>query len=331
VAAESGLFGARLVAIDERGDRQFALIAAEDDVVRDTHPAISPDGRWLVFASSRGRPLAETSLWIAPLAAEAEPRPLTTGAATDSHPTWTPDGRAIVFASTRAAGNFDLFQLEVVAGEARGAPVQLTDGPGHEVMPSVARDGTIAYAAVVQIGEAQVKSHLEARAPDGTITRVSAGPADTAPAISPDGTLIAFARPRARAGAVDPGQPSVATLVDGELWLAAWPAAAPIGDGARQLIDLPQTDESGPVWSRDGRYLLSTSVLRGVEGNVVFSSVIVIDSRERPGKARIFADRIGPIARLTPAIATARLDAAALAANPEYLPELARIIATAIE
>src|SRR6476620_1034782 len=69
IAAERGPQGARLVVLDERGDRQFDLVRAADTFVRDTHPVVSPDGKWVVFASSRGRPIDETSLWIAPLAA----------------------------------------------------------------------------------------------------------------------------------------------------------------------------------------------------------------------------------------------------------------------
>ncbi|MGN6106654.1 MAG: hypothetical protein ACTHU0_16225, partial [Kofleriaceae bacterium] len=47
VAAERGPRGARLVAIDEHGDRSFELLVpvrAAEGIVRDTNPAISPDG-----------------------------------------------------------------------------------------------------------------------------------------------------------------------------------------------------------------------------------------------------------------------------------------------
>jgi hypothetical protein len=99
---------------------------------------------------------------------------------------------------------------------------------------------------------------------------------------------------------------------------------------ASQLIDLPMTDESGPVWSPDGRYVFATSVLRGAAGNPLFSSVIVIDTRGRPPRARLLQDRVGAAMRLTPAVTHAPLDADALAADPEYLPELARIVARAM-
>jgi len=282
---------------------------------RDSHPAISPDAHWIVFASSRGRTLDETSLWIAPLEPDAVPRRLTTGPAIDSHPTWTRDGRAIVFASTRAHGNFDLYRLAIDHGRVVGEPEQLTSADTHEITPSVAADGSILYAALAPHPDGTLDSHLERRAPDGTITRLTEGPGDSSPALSPDGTTIAFTRPAPRADG----------HVDAEL--STMPAT---GGAVTQLVDLPQTDEGGPVWSRDGRHVFATSLLRGSDGKPLFSSVIVIDTRARHRIARVLEDRVGAIDRLTPAIADPRLDASALAGDPEYIRELARIVAAAI-
>lgn len=318
LASERGPQGARLVAIDEHGDRQFVAVQPAEVTVRDTHPAISPDGAWVVFASSRGRSLDETSLWIAPVGVAATATRLTDGPAIDAHPTWTPDGSAIVFASTRDGGDFDLWRLPIAHGRAAGTPVELTHGAGHEVTPTVAADGTVIYAALTPTGPHTVESHLEQRAPDGAITSLTAGPSDTSPALSPDGTQIAFARPFEHAIKNVPS-------VDIELWRMQRGS-----DLATQVVDLPMTDESGPVWSRDGRYLFATSVLRAAEAGVVFSSVIYVDLRERRPRARILEDHAGAIVRLTPAIAARALDAAALHANPEYLPELARILDHAI-
>jgi Tol biopolymer transport system component len=314
VASERGPQGARLVVIDERGDRQHDLVRVPDELVRDTHPVISPDGRWVVFASSRGRDLAETNLWIAPLRPRADAVQLTHGPAIDSHPIWTRDGSGIVFASTRDGGDFDLFRLAIANGRPRGEPVQLTHGAGHEVTPTIALDGTIVFASITPKRGGEVESHLEERAPDGKLERLTDGPADTSPSLSPDDRTIVFARPKEHNG-----------TPDSELW------SMPVrGTTATQLIDLPLTDESGAVFSPDGRYVFATSVLRGAAGNTVFSSVIVIDTRARPIKARMLQDRVGAIARLTPAVTREPLDATALASDPEYLPELARIMAKAM-
>jgi Tol biopolymer transport system component len=227
---------------------------------------------------------------------------------------WSRDGRSIIFASTRDGGDFDLYRLAIADGRARAPLEQLTHGDGPEITPSGARDGTIIYASVTPQPDGQVESHLEARAPDGTITRFSTGPADTSPQLSPDDRTIAFARPQEHQVGLDT-----------ELW--TMPRA---GEPAVQVVDLPLTDESGPVWSPDGRFLFATSILRGAQGNAVFSSVIVVDTRAQPRKARLLADRAGAVARLTPAIARRDLDTGALGSDPEYLPELARIMAAAM-
>jgi Tol biopolymer transport system component len=315
VAAERGPEGARLVSIDEHGDRQVELVRPADARVRDTHPAVSPDGQWIVFASTRERSFDETSLWIAAAGVAMPPHRLTQGKAIDSHPAWTPDGRAIVFASTRAAGNFDLWRLEVDHGRP-GSLVQLTDAPGHEVTPAVAGDGTIIYASVTPDEQRhQIETHLEQRAPDGTVRRLTSGPADSSPGLSPDGTRLVFARPQLHGDSAD-----------SELWqmVRRTEAVAP-------LVDLPLTHESGPVWSRDGRFVFATSVLRGEQDRAVFSSVIYIDTTEARPTARILEDRVGAIPRFTPALTQLPLDVAALRGNPEYLSELAHIMRRVIE
>ncbi|HEX3762444.1 MAG TPA: hypothetical protein VHW23_27270 [Kofleriaceae bacterium] len=314
VASERSAGGVRLVAVDEHGDRQFEVVQPAAGVVRDVNPAVSPDGTWLVFASSRGRAFDQTSLWIAPLGVAKPPRRLTDGPAIDAHPTWTPDGRAIVFASTRDGG-FDLWRLAIAAG-APGELTRVTHGPGHEVTPAVAPDGAVIYAAVTPHADRrEIDTHLEERAPDGAIRALTSGPADSSPAVSPDGTRVVFARPQLHGG-----------KPDSELWVLVR------GTGAiAPLVDLPLTDESGPVWSRDGRFVFATSVLRGADDRVVFSSVIHIDTRETPPVARILEDRVGAIVRLTPALTATPLDAAALHGDPEYLPELVRIMAKRID
>ena len=314
VASERGPHGARLVAIDEHGDRQFEVVQPATDTVRDTNPAVSPDGKWIVFASSRGRSIDQTSLWIAASGVEVPPHRLTDGTAIDSHPVWTLDGSAIVFASTREGGDFDLWRLAIRDGNP-GELAQLTHAAGHEVTPAVAADGAMIYAEVTPNEQRhEIETHLEERAADGLIHPLTSGPADSSPALSPDGTRLVFARPQ-----LHDGKP------DSELWLMvrATGAIAP-------LVDLPLTDESGPVWSRDGRFVFATSVLRGADGKVIFSSIIHVDVREAPPVARMLEDRVGALVRLTPAVTATPLDPAALHGNPEYLPELARIMSRSI-
>ncbi|MEO8554256.1 MAG: hypothetical protein ABI678_29975, partial [Kofleriaceae bacterium] len=224
---ERGEQGLHLVGVDESGDRRFELVRAADGKTRDQDPAISPDGRWVVFASSRGRGFSETSLWIAPVQPDAIATPLTRGTWIDAHPTWRPDASGIVFDSTRTGGEYDLYALAIDRdGRARGEPHALTSAPGHEVTASVARDGTIVYAAVHSLGGGQVESHLELRRPDGTIERVTDGPGDATPSFSPDGATIGFSRPVVRDG-----------VADAELWTTPRDHGEPT-----RLVDIKLTD-----------------------------------------------------------------------------------------
>jgi Tol biopolymer transport system component len=314
--------GGRLVAIDETGDRLFEVVQVPTAVTRDTNPAISPDGKWIVFASSRGRAIEDSSLWLAPLGVEVEPQQITSGAGVDTHPTWTRDGGAIVFASNRS-GSFDLWRLsfDVVAGAPRlGPPEQLTTAKDQELTPSVAPDGRIAYAALRLVpaaagAAAEAQSRIEVREPDGAIAALTEGPGDSAPAFSPDGQQLAWTRPEARTAAVD-----------ADLWLM--PSH---GGAGKKVIDLPATDEAGPVWSRDGAYLFATSLVRGGDGRPFFSSVIFVELAAAPRVARVLIDRVGAVTRLTPTLSEVPLRDAILRQRPEYRDTLRDVIRQALE
>jgi Tol biopolymer transport system component len=331
VATERGPEGGLLVVIDEAGDRQGALVAPPPAgaKIRDTAAAFSPDGKWVVFASSRGRPIDQSSLWIVPVGFDATPQRITDTAAIDLTPVWTPAGDAIVFASSRG-GTIDLWRLPlaIAAGRARPAapPEQLTSAPGNELSPTVAPDGRIAFAAM-SAGPEGATSAIHARDPDGSIATLEPGPGDYAPAFDREGKRLAFTRPTVRSGderaaAGDAAAPFVA--VDQDLWVRE-------AGAARRVVDLPFTDESGPVWSVDGRWLFATSVVRKRTGEPLLSSVIHVDLWETPPVARMLVDRAGAVTRLAPAIAPVVLDAAALHADPLYVDELRRILTDAIE
>jgi Tol biopolymer transport system component len=326
VATERGPEGGILVVIGEDGDRLGALVAPGGaDRIRDTAPAFSPDGTWVVFASSRGRPMDESSLWAVAVGFDATPVRLTDTTAIDITPVWMPDGAAIVYASSKS-GTFDLWRLGVeVRGDAlraRGEPERITTSAGQELSPSVAPDGRIAYASLVVDSDGATKSTIEVRAASGKVETVAPGPGDASPRFSPDGTKLAFTRPTVRTS--EEGAEEAFSAIDADLWIAD-------AGGTRRVVDLPFTDESGPVWSIDGRWLFATSLLRKKNGEPVLSSVIHVDLEEKDPIARMLIDRAGAVTRLSPAVAPVVLDATALHRGPSYVDELKRTLEAAFE
>lgn len=327
VATERGSNGPRLVGLDASGDRQFDVVVPAAITVRDSNPAISPDGAWIVFASSRGRDISTTSLWLARLGFEAAAVPLTHGNWIDTHPCWAADGRSIVFASTRS-GNFDLWRVNLKSSQTSleaSEVTQLTSAPTHEVSPAMDRDGRIVFA-VVAPADQPPSSHLAMLTPPGLLpVALSPGPGDSSPGFSPDGTTIAFAAPQLRTRMVDG---NAVESVDGDIW------AMPARGGARtKLMDSAGTDEGGPVWSSDGRTLFATSLLRGANGRVLFSAIVFGDGiATHP--VRMLIDRAGAVERLGPTLRPGRPNAndlVQLRTAPEYRARLTEIIRLAVE
>ncbi len=99
------------------------LVALE----RVSKPALSPDGKSVAYAvrttdlaADKGR----TSIWIAPVVGDAEPRQLTSDANSAHSPKWSSDGQSLYFLASRGETQ-QLWRLPMSGGEAR----QVTDYP----------------------------------------------------------------------------------------------------------------------------------------------------------------------------------------------------------
>ena len=78
-----------------------------------TDPTLSPDGRFLAFASDRA---GNFDIWVQPTAG-GDPVQVTRNPEPDTQPAWSPDGSTIVFRSERAGGG--LFVVPALGGPPR--------------------------------------------------------------------------------------------------------------------------------------------------------------------------------------------------------------------
>jgi Tol biopolymer transport system component len=295
VVTEKTADGLVLVFLGEDGLAVGELTAGKR--VIDRNATWSPDGRFVVFASTRA---GGNSLWIVEARAGAEPRRLTAGKSIDQQPSFSPRGDALVFSSNRG-GSFDLWRLAMAADPPRaaGGPTRLTDAPTDEQSPAWSPDGkNIVFMAVADDGSSTVWT---APAEGGAPRRISAGPLDGTPAWSPDGASIAF-----HALAPDRG--------DADLFVMK-------ADGSerRLLYAEPLADQTGPRFSADGRFLFATSTLMSEQsGRPLLSSVVHLDLGETPPILRVLAGDVATQQRIGPALAPEPLAVAVLHANEAY-------------
>ncbi len=97
-------------------------------------PAWSPDGRWVVYISTRdSKTPGKYGLFVAPGTCNPGARPVAVVLSSDLDvrvPAWSPDGRQIAFSARNSNGYYDLYVVDVDAqGSPTGKPKQLTTTP----------------------------------------------------------------------------------------------------------------------------------------------------------------------------------------------------------
>lgn len=197
-----------------RGGGPGTMTRLAGSTMWEDHPALSPDGRHLAFASNR---TGNNEIWTANLDG-SEPRQLTffNGPIVIS-PQWSPDGQRIAF-SSQSEGNRDIYLMRADGSHA----TRLTWESSQEENPTWSRDGRSVYFRSDRGGIAQIwKIGFEGGAP----ARITSGMASQG-FESPDGRLLYFVR------AVDvPGLWSVPvsggeeTFVLGDVREAYWAVA----------------------------------------------------------------------------------------------------------
>jgi serine/threonine protein kinase/sugar lactone lactonase YvrE len=103
-----------------------------NDAFIDNQPAVSPDGRYIVFQSNRS---GSRNIWRIDVDG-SDPKQLTAGNYVDENPVCSSDGSFVIFTSTRS-GTSTIWKV----GMDGGAPAQLTTHPSQ--LPLVSPDGKL--------------------------------------------------------------------------------------------------------------------------------------------------------------------------------------------
>jgi serine/threonine protein kinase len=228
----------------ETGEKR-QLTYARRPILADTSPAVSPDGRSLVFL--RRATSAEGELQVLPLGddltASGEPRSLTTADLHADYPAWTPDGREVVFA---ARGG-----LWRVAVSGRRAPARLPYIGEDGMMPSLSRPQQPGQSVrMVYLRSLRDTNfwRLNTTAPgapasSAPVVAIASSQPEYHPAFSPDGRRVAFTSYRSGAA---------------EIWVSD-----PDGSNALQLTTLGALDTNCPRWSPDAQLVVFSSMAEG--------------------------------------------------------------------
>jgi len=203
---------------------------------RDSHPRWSPDGKTLLFVSSRKD---GSQIWLLP-ADGGEARQLTKISTGVSDPAWSPDGKVIVFASEV----FPEFGADDEAN--RKLLDRMEKGP---IQAHLADELLFRHWNFYKDGR---RSHLLAVEIDSGKTRdLTPGDFDSPSFllggrgfdIAPDGSEVCFVSNRV-------ANPGHATGTNKDLWVV------PIEGGtARNLTEANEAFDGDPLYSPDGRFL----------------------------------------------------------------------------
>ena len=222
--------------------------------IGDTAPAVSPDGRTLVF--SRVSPdMYNVTLWLLHLGEGYKPlgkeEKVQTGNMTSVGATWLPDGSEFVFGSGTGSA-FGLWRIAVSNG---AIPKRINLDASDASAPAISRLGNrLAFATGkfdLNIWRVDVKG--AGPKPGVPYRFIASTQIQNYPAFSPDGRRIAFTSQRSGTE---------------EIWICD-------SDGSKavQLTSFGGSEMYGPSWSPDGQNIAFTGVQKGMKDDIYSISV----------------------------------------------------------
>lgn len=224
-----------------------------DDPGLDYAPALSPDGRWVVFTSERG---GSPDLFSLDLEGDAPPRLLIDGDVMEDQAAFSPDGDTLYFVSTRD-GNADIYSIPFRPDRTQRIEDadNLTDHPAGDFRPAVSPDGRqVAFSSDRDRREFRGVNSADIHVMDSNganprpITPGREGEWAGSPAWSRDGETLYFYRRR-----LDREESMRLRRAVFDFGLSAVPVA---GGEVRSVLDLPQVMLS-PAVAPDGRVALA--------------------------------------------------------------------------